>query len=780
MISFSCSQCGMKLKVKTEFAGRSFRCPTCRKPMTVPPPDRAQADVGAGRIDGSISTLAKAGVDACVTLDQSISAPRPGSKSVGELLDRRARSDARYTIEEEIARGGMGVVLRALDCDIRREVAVKYLLSQTDPGKKARFVEEAQITGQLEHPNIVPIHELGIDAQKRLFISMKMVKGRSLAQVLDELRQKPKIAEKEYPQGRLLNILVSICNALAYAHSRGVIHRDLKPANIMIGDFGEVYVMDWGLAKVKASGGREPPEKRHAHESATHSGGSRPPLAAAPSGSLSLPDLTREGAVLGTPVYMPPEQAAGQIQVIDQRSDVYSLGAILYEMLTLQPPIDRAGGELAILIRVAQGEIVPPEERVRRAGGAGARSVPRELSAVSMKAMAREKQDRYPNVEALRRDIEWFQQGRSVSAKEDTRREIAWKFVKRNKALCAATLVVAVVLVWSSVVNFLARHEAETASAQTRERTEQAVPALVKAARLGVVQRDYQNALDQVNLALAYSPDDPEALLLKGQLLIVQQDYAGARTYLEKYLSQKSGDAKVKTLLDLCRKPHPGDEATSLSFARVFNQQEAYGLIDGVLAPYGKNSVEARNLLFQKYRKKIEENWPGLGDRLNVSPDGLRLDFNNLKELRDLAPLRGMPLTYLNLAFSPQVQDLTPLKGMPLTSLDLFGSDLVSDLTPLRGMQLTFFSTTSNRVTDLTPLQGMPLKTLVFGHCAGIRDLTPLQDSELTDLRCGPGPVAANLGHLRRVKSLKTIEVTERGRFAAAEFWKRYDAGEFK
>src|SRR5262249_55962572 len=111
-------------------------------------------------------------------------------------------------------------------------------------------VEEAQITGQLEHPNIVPIHELGVDPMKRLFFSMKMVKGRSLAQVLDELRKDPKRAEKEFSLARLLNIVVNACHALAYAHSCGVVHRDLKPANIMVGDFGEVYVMDWGLAKV--------------------------------------------------------------------------------------------------------------------------------------------------------------------------------------------------------------------------------------------------------------------------------------------------------------------------------------------------------------------------------------------------------------------------------------------------------------------------------------------------------------------------------------------------
>jgi hypothetical protein len=148
MISFSCSHCGLRLQVKPEFAGRSSRCPTCKKPLIVPPLDKTQANVTAGQIDGTDSSLAKAGFDGGVTL-ANVAAARPGQKPVHELLARRTKKDGRYLIEGEIARGGMGTVLRAVDCDIRREVAVKYLLDQTDPKKKLRFIEEAQITGRL-------------------------------------------------------------------------------------------------------------------------------------------------------------------------------------------------------------------------------------------------------------------------------------------------------------------------------------------------------------------------------------------------------------------------------------------------------------------------------------------------------------------------------------------------------------------------------------------------------------------------------------------------------
>ncbi len=189
MIHFFCANCGLKFQVKDEFAGRSTRCPTCQEPLVVPPLETvAHVPAPVGQVEGLRSSLAQAGLaeGGGVTVGAEAAGVVPGQKSVAELLGQKTPGTgaARYIIDKEIARGGMGAVLRAVDTDIRREVAVKYLLDQTDQRKKLRFVEEAQITGQLEHPNIVPIHELGIDAQGRLFFAMKMVKGRSLSEVL--------------------------------------------------------------------------------------------------------------------------------------------------------------------------------------------------------------------------------------------------------------------------------------------------------------------------------------------------------------------------------------------------------------------------------------------------------------------------------------------------------------------------------------------------------------------------------------------------------------------
>lgn len=746
MISFQCPACQLKLKVQDQFAGRQSKCPTCKKPLTVPDLDKTQAYDLPQQIAGEESNLAKIGHDGGVTLEQDPAGRRPSAglrpqRSVGKVLAGRKQSKERYVVESEIARGGMGAVMRAVDVDLRREVAVKYLLNQHDPTKKARFVEEAQINAQLEHPNIVPVYDLRLDAQARPYLLMKLVRGRDLKSVLDQLRESPKQAEKEWTLSRLLNILVNVCNGLEFAHAHGVVHRDLKPANIMLGDFGEVYVMDWGLAKVLKSEGAAhrasgPPVALAGATSITGKKGNKVQTSREPEA-----DLTQEGSVLGTPVYMPPEQASGSTDAVDQRSDVYALGAILYEMLTLQPPIDKEGGYLAILMRVMMGEIVPPEQCAPQRARAG--KIPRELAAMAMKALAKDPAQRYANVGALRQDLERFREGKSVSAKEDTFKEMAWKLLKRNKGAsltAAAALVLVTVLVGFFLkVNYEALLEADTERNNAKEayrayqvQVKASVPVLLRAAQGAVNDRQYDDALTYASIAVKSAPELAEARLLKGKLLITRHRYAEALTELEEHQKLKGPDPAVQALAQLCRTAQSSDEAAALTFADQFAQRQEHALADGVLSSYGQNALGARQRLLEVYRKRIEAAWPGQGQRLGLGVQGQLV--LGLDKVTDLTPLKGIPLGTLQLAKNDQIRDLEPLRGMPLTSLDLLDCHQVRDLAPLTGMPLQSLRLTRcPQVKDVKALKGMPLTYLDLENTQ-VRDLEPLRGMPLTSL----------------------------------------------
>jgi serine/threonine protein kinase len=671
----------------------------------------------------------------------------------------------------------MGAVHRAVDCDLRREVAIKFMLSQADADKKLRFIEEAQITGQLEHPHIVPIHELGADSQQRLYFAMKMVQGRSLAQVLDALRNDPKSAEKQYPLSRLLTILVNVCHAVSYAHARGVIHRDLKPANVMLGDFGEVYVMDWGLAKVlKSDGGTTAPRAAAVPvavpaapgESVTLSRSGQVVTSRAPEA-----DLTVDGSVLGTPVYMAPEQATGDVQAIGPRTDVYALGAILYEMLTLQPPVNKEGGALAVLPRVALGEIVAPEQRNPQRARAG--KVPKELAAVALKALSRNPSDRYPGVEALRRDVELYLEGRSVSAKQDTFKELAWKLVKRNRGASVTAGIAAAVLaaiLWFSfqaILRAKGQAEAHLASLQKeqedrRQQGKASAPLFVADARQSGEQERLDYALAQVNVALEYDPASVDGRLLKGQLLIVKRDFAAAEKVLAPYVQQRPQDKEAAALLMLCRVARPDDARQAHSIAQVFFRQRLFGLADQM----EKN----RDNLLRLYRLRIDEAWPGQGEWLELKKDKFWLDLSGCTAVKDLTPLDGMPLDVLYLNSCSEVRDLRPLqRGKALTDLSLHQCKKVRDLTPLQSLPLKRLNLNHcDQFTHLADLQGMQLNRLTLKFLYYLEEVTPLKDMPLTTLDLAGckrltsiAPLAKlplvdlNLSHCSGIKDLTTV-----------------------
>lgn len=291
----------------------------------------------------------------------------------------------RYQVQGEIARGGIGAILKGRDTNLGRDLAIKVLLEQHKdrPEVVQRFVEEAQIGGQLQHPGIAPIYELGQFADKRPFFSMKLVKGETLSKLLADRRS------PSDERARFVGIFEQICQTMAYAHSRGVIHRDLKPANVMVGAFGEVQVMDWGLAKVLQAGGvadERMAQGRPHGQSIVHTLRSGVGSDASPMFG-SVGSHTQMGSVMGTPAYMPPEQALGEVDRLNERTDVFGLGAILCEILTGRPPYVGDSG-LEVFRLASRGKL---DDCFRRLDACGADA---DLVALSKSCLAPEPTDR--------------------------------------------------------------------------------------------------------------------------------------------------------------------------------------------------------------------------------------------------------------------------------------------------------------------------------------------------------------------------------------------------
>ncbi len=442
---------------------------------------------------------------------------------------------SRYELLGEIGRGGMGAILRGRDPDLGRELAVKVLLEdhQGKPELVRRFVEEAQIGGQLQHPGIVPVYELGADGDARPYFTMKLVEGRTLAALLGN-RKDP---ADDMP--RFLSIFEAIAQTVAYAHARGVIHRDLKPSNVMVGSFGEVQVMDWGLAKVlRKRGVGDEAEVRPQPESARM-------IRTVRSGSDA--DDSRAGSVLGTPAYMAPEQAAGDVALVDQRADVFGLGAILCEILTGAPPYNgRTPAE--VLAKATRGDTTAACVRL---DGCGADA---DLVALAKGCLAHAPEDRPRDAGAVTHRITAYLAGvqERLHSAERERAVAEARAVEESKrrrvTLALAASVLALVVIGGGGGAWYTRH---------RERQAAQVALLTQEAHLLLAQARSQaddparwlaarEAVKRVEVALGDSPDLAARKTLDELRAEVQSGLSGAeadRTLLERLVDIRSTSA---------------------------------------------------------------------------------------------------------------------------------------------------------------------------------------------------------------------------------------------
>ncbi len=453
----------------------------------------------------------------------------------------------RYLVKGVHGRGGQAKVLLAFDEEMDREVALKvmrnpgtsssmppYSSMRSTPGA-LRFLREAKVTASLEHPNIVPVHELGRREDGSLYYTMRLVRGRTLAKSLEECKT---LAERLKRIGSFWDV----CNAVAFAHSKGVIHRDLKPENIMVGEFGETVLLDWGVAKVHgerdigASDLKREIDRLHQDS-----------------------DRTQAGTAVGTPSYMSPEQAMGLVDEIDGRSDVWGLGAVLYEILTGRPPF-KGQTPVQTLDAVVNKPHLPVRTAVPEA--------PRELTAIAEKCLQKEKADRYQSAHELATEIEAFMTGGRVHAYHYSSLELVRRFYAQNRAaVVAAGLLLAVIVAALISVSVALKSETQARAREYQERLTAnfhlAQAFAEKADRMSEDQRFLSTALF-ASASLLHNPAHPLSPFFDpgfaAQVPASEQSRVGA--------ASQTYRAGFGTYATLSRSLSTGDVADQVAFSR--------------------------------------------------------------------------------------------------------------------------------------------------------------------------------------------------------------------
>ena len=432
----------------------------------------------------------------------------------------------RFQIRRPLGRGGLGVVSVAHDRELNREVALKEIREDQSHNETMRrkFLVEAEITGNLEHPGIVPVYGLGTQADGRPYYAMRFIRGDNLGVHIKQFHSRVRQGLEPYDGSELRGLLrrfLDICDAIGYAHSRGVLHRDLKPGNVMLGRYGETLVVDWGLAKPKGASDQ------------ITSGSSDSII----DPKLSDYDATRLGSALGTPAYAPPEQMGGKHSAVSERSDVYGLGAILYELLCDSPPASGANIE-EVVSRILRGDIPAPRKKMP--------IVPVALSAICMKALSLSPGDRYPSTTTLMKDVEAWLDDLPVQACPDGVVSNAGRVLRKNKgAAISATIGVFALAIVSGLYAWVAnglRSTAETEKGIAIVERQTAIEERNEAKKQRErADRHFLQARQSVDRFLTNVSQDPQ-LALDGFQNLRKRLLADALEYYEKFRSENQSD----------------------------------------------------------------------------------------------------------------------------------------------------------------------------------------------------------------------------------------------
>ncbi|EDM28633.1 serine/threonine protein kinase [Lentisphaera araneosa HTCC2155] len=604
------------------------------------------------------------------------------------------KNSERYELLEKIDTGGVKNIYKMLDKHTGRELAMAELkVDESSALDRAKVINEARLTARLEHPNIVPIHDISCSPSDEPFFTMKLLKGENLADILAKLSQGDSQYKKSYPLFRLLDIFSKICYAVEYAHTQNVLHLDLKPENIHIGEFGEVFVVDWGLAAELKDGKEE-----HAFEQLNK--------------MLKLSETT----LCGTPGYMAPEQISAGRTELRASSDIYALGAILYSMLTLKRPC-LATESAEIIKETLLPAFVSPLERCPKL------PIPLALNAVVCKAMAKDKQQRYPSVHSLIKEIQAFLAGYATEAEQANLLQNLYLLYKRNRGrfqLAGFFLLLIIVLSSLFIIQLQdSEQQARAHEQEAREHEKEAVgnlkrfesareerqqvrreknkllresaPIILNGQHLYQVDLQYETARKLLHTFLELTPEDPKGNMELARLYMSELRFEEAIKHFEK--SKEFGYPfleRENELLEASKRLHADFKLEKANMAKKTQRLIDYVPYEHIIAyaslRFNTGEITGFNKLRFVNKALAKMNDLELNDSLKVLADGTyAADFSHTK-IKRLSPFTGFPLSEMNLN-SSQVLHIRYLRRCPLRKLDI-SNTLVNDLTPLYNIGL--------------------------------------------------------------------------------------------
>ncbi len=648
---------------------------------------------------------------------------RDGDGEAAEM--ERLESGWPYSQDELLDQGGMKQVFRCLDRRSGRWVARAEMIH---PERDAlRFLREARLTAHLEHPNIMPIYEIGLNPAGFPYFTMKLCDGRSLEEIIKELRDGGDASA--FPLEKRLDIFARVLDSIACAHQTGIIHLDLKPANIQVSSHGDVLVCDWGLARVLDEVCEDPFLLEHSVD------------------SQELRTLTSHGFIKGSPGYMSPEQAGGPQASKDQRSDIFSLGAILYSLLCFRAPFQGSSEEIIRATR--KGNFIPLERY--RPGLV----IPPSLEAVCRKAMALSPEDRYLSVEAMQKDLDAYRHGFATEAEHASPLKLLLLAVRRHQieTLLLLTCLGVVAVSLQGYISKLHDKEEETRLALARAVTSESklqaqvernrllgkdsAPKYLQKALDAEMGYDFKAARDFANIAVNLDPELTRAWGIKGLMHFVNQEYdAAAEAY--KQFGPRDPYMVEWSLEFAAFKPDkspflPADKWLELYLRlKAKNNYVADRMLHSFLHAQPAPPLPLRLTIVDA----VTRSWsPGVAFRLDF--DGVELKIVGKERLSFLYALQGFPAKKLDLS-NCAIEHLNALRGMPLEELNL-SRTRVKDLKPLVKLPLTKLNLSGCKFDSLTPLRELPLRELDLRGFSGLK-LEQLQGCQyLRRVHLSPG-----------------------------------------